>query len=123
MRFLLDVNVGSTIARALVESGHDVIRAALTNPRSVDPVILDRAVAEDRILITYDSDFCDLIFHHGAKQPPAIIHVRFEPDEVADILPRLMPLLDFALLDGHMTVIGSEHTRRRPFPSKSNPDA
>ncbi|HEX5183252.1 MAG TPA: DUF5615 family PIN-like protein [Allosphingosinicella sp.] len=119
MKFLLDANVGSTIAQALVAAGHDVVRAALAFPDASDSSILATAVAEDRILITADRDFGRLVFQHGAEQPPAIVYIRFEPDEVADVVPRLLPLLDDPDLKGHLTVVGHENTRRRPFPAKS----
>jgi predicted nuclease of predicted toxin-antitoxin system len=119
LKFLLDANVGSTIAQALLAAGHDVVRTALAFADASDALILATAVAEQRILITGDRDFGGLVFQHGAEQPPAIIYIRFEPDEVADVVPRLMPLLDEAELRGHLTVIGHENTRRRPFPAKS----
>jgi len=78
------------------------------------------AVANDRVLVTCDSDFGELVFLEGQKPPPAIIYIRFEPEDVADIVPRLLPLLDFTMLRGHMTVIGDRRDRRTPFPTKSN---
>jgi predicted nuclease of predicted toxin-antitoxin system len=119
LRFLLDANVGSTIAEALLAAGHDVVRAALAFPDASDAFILATAVSERRVLITGDRDFGRLVFQDGANQPPAIIYIRFEPDEIADIVPRLMPLLDETELKGHLTVVGHENTRRRPFPAKS----
>ena len=104
-------------------AGHDVLRAALEHPTLEDADVLARAVQEGRILITYDRDFSELIFAGAAKQPPAIIYIRYEPENVADVLPRLMPLLDFTKLDGHMTVIGKRHSRRTPLPLKSDNDA
>jgi predicted nuclease of predicted toxin-antitoxin system len=119
LKFLLDANVGSTIAQALLDAGHDVVRAALAFPHASDVSILATAVSEGRILITGDRDFGSLVFQHDARPPPAIIYIRFEPDEVADVVPRLMPLLDDPELKGHLTVVGHENTRRRPFPAKS----
>jgi len=119
LKFLLDANVGSTIAQALLDAGHDVVRAALAFPDASDVSILATALAEDRILITADRDFGRLVFQHEADQPQAIIYIRFEPDQIADIVPRLMPLLDDPELKGHLTVVGHENTRRRPFPAKS----
>ena len=116
MKFLLDVNVGSTIAHALTKLGHNVIRMALVDPTALDLDILERAVSEGRIIITYDSDFSELVYRYGGLQPPAIIYIRFEPENISDVLPRLLPLLDLAVLERHMTVIGPETIRRRPFP-------
>lgn len=119
MKFLLDANVGSTVARALSSAGHEVVRIAVVAPAATDDAVLAQAVAEERILITCDHDFGELVYRDGADCPPAIIFIRFEPGDVADIVPRLLPLLDFEMLNNHMTIIGPEHTRRRPFPTKS----
>lgn len=77
------------------------------------------AVADDRILVTCDSDFGELVFLQGSTPPPAIIYIRFEPQEVADIVPRLRAVLEFDALRGHMTVIGDLRDRRTPFPKRS----
>lgn len=119
MKFLLDVNVGTRIARALGELGHDVVRVVLDSPRAADTAILARAVLEKRVLISCDSDFTDLIYLDGAEPPPAMIYIRLEPEDVREVVDRLIPLLDFELLGDHMTVIGPVHTRRRPFPRKA----
>lgn len=120
MRFLLDVNVGSRIAQALTAAGHDVVRAALTNATAEDADLLEQAADGERILVTYDRDFGELVFARTGGQPPAIIYLRYRPRDVAEVVDRLMPLLDFDLLKGHMTVIDARRERRTPFPASSN---
>lgn len=122
MRLLCDANVGSIIANALTAAGHDVIRAIHLAPHAPDETILAHAVDEDRILVTCDRDFGELVFKHRALPPPGIIYIRFEPDNVADIVPRLIAVLDFDALKGHMTVIGDRAVRRTTFPVKSAND-
>ncbi len=119
MRLICDHNIGSLIARALADQRHDVVRAIHVTPDADDPIVLAYAVAERRILVTCDSDFGELVFLKGASAPPAIIYIRFEPPDVADIVPRLLPLLDFDTLRDHITVIGDRRDRRTPFPAKS----
>ena len=123
MRFICDHNIGSTIARALQEQGHDVVRAIHVTPHADDLTVLDHAVAQQRILITCDSDFGEHVFLRGQTPPPAIIYVRFEPEDVSEIVPRLLAVLDFDELDGHMTVIGEHRDRSTPFPKRSNDNA
>ena len=63
LRFLLDVNVGLTIRNFLLNLGHDVSSVIDIDRRMSDEHILRLAVEEQRILITCDKDFGDLIFN------------------------------------------------------------
>ncbi|HMC92531.1 MAG TPA: DUF5615 family PIN-like protein [Allosphingosinicella sp.] len=116
MRFLCDANIGSTLAQALLAQGHDVVQAALAFRDDRDEAILERARAEQRILVTCDRDFGELVFGRSVLPPPAIIYIRFEPPDVADIIPRLLAVLEPEALQDHLTVIGDTADRRRQFP-------
>jgi predicted nuclease of predicted toxin-antitoxin system len=62
MRFLLDENTDERLADYLRSLGHDVKTIAVDYTRSVgDPEVLRVARAEQRILITNDRDFGELI--------------------------------------------------------------
>jgi predicted nuclease of predicted toxin-antitoxin system len=116
LRFLLDVNVGTRIAAALSSAGHDVVRMALTNATAEDGDILTLAVDSDRILVTYDRDFGELVFARAAATPPAIIYLRYRSRDVDVALARLLTVLEFETLKNHLTVIDERHIRRSPFP-------
>lgn len=63
MRILADENVDTENVRALVDSGHDVVRV-VDEPQlgesAADPAVLERAKQQDRVLLTEDtSDFGD----------------------------------------------------------------
>ena len=116
MKFLLDVNVGTTIAEALREAGHDVVRTALLAPQAADTLMLAWAVSEERVLVTYDSDFTDLIFRDNAKPPPALVYIRDEPIELAVLASRIVTLVGSGLLPNHILVVGETDVRQRKFP-------
>jgi predicted nuclease of predicted toxin-antitoxin system len=122
LKFLLDVNVGTTIAEALTGAGHEVIRVGLLTPRKQDGDILAWAVREDRILVSYDSDFTDLIYRDGMAPPPAVLYIRFEPPDLGPLALRIVDLVRNELLLGHMVVIGPVETRTRPFPGRETND-
>ena len=62
MNILADENIKEEAIYALRRAGHDVAWVREDSPRTLDPVNLARAVAEDRLLITYDDDYDKLLF-------------------------------------------------------------
>lgn len=65
MRFLVDRCAGSRLSAWLSAKGHDVVDASQWEQDPGDAAILHQAVAEDRILITMDTDFGLLVFAEG----------------------------------------------------------
>ena len=65
MRFLLDVNASGLLSIFLLEAGHDVACVSHVNSRMTDSEILTWAVREERIIITTDSDFEQMIWLEG----------------------------------------------------------
>lgn len=78
MKFLTDQDVYLATIRFLVTGGHDVATAAQHGlARASDVEVLNRAHAQDRILITRDRDFGRLVFVHG--RVPGIVYLRMPP--------------------------------------------
>jgi predicted nuclease of predicted toxin-antitoxin system len=67
LRFLVDVNVGLAVADSLQNSGHDVTFAGDVDWRMPDTDMLSLAEAEQRIVLTMDTDFGELVYH--SRQP------------------------------------------------------
>jgi predicted nuclease of predicted toxin-antitoxin system len=61
MRFLADVNVELPIIHSLRRRGHDVLRAYDVAPTASDEEILAMAFAQQRIVLTNDTDFGGLV--------------------------------------------------------------
>jgi predicted nuclease of predicted toxin-antitoxin system len=122
LRFLLDVNVGTTVADALSGDGHDVERVGLITPREQDENILEWAVREKRVLVSHDSDFTDLIFRDRRPAPPAVLYIRFERADVEVLAARIVELVRGGSIDHCIVVIGPYETRRRPFPGREEND-
>ena len=68
MRFLANENVPLDAVSALREIGHDVIWVRVDAHGSPDEDILSRAVAEKRVLITFDKDFGNLAFRFASAR-------------------------------------------------------
>jgi len=119
VRFLADENVPLPSVEALSSAGHDVVWVARENPGLADPRVLDQARREDRILITFDRDFGELVFARGAPAFPGVIYLRFvprSPTEPAQLLEELAARagLTFA---GFFTVLDRAHMRQRALPT------
>jgi predicted nuclease of predicted toxin-antitoxin system len=69
LRFLVDVNVGIAVAGSLGDSGHDVVFAGDLDWCMPDIDMLSVAHQEQRIILTMDTDFGELVYH--SQQPHA----------------------------------------------------
>lgn len=69
IRFLVDVNVGVAVADNLRHSGHDAVFAGDLDWCMPDAGVLSVAHQEQRIILTMDTDFGDLVYH--SQQPHA----------------------------------------------------
>lgn len=83
MRFLLDESAEFRIATLLKANGHDVTAIAYDYPHALtDHEVLRRAHTEQRILITNDRDFGELVFNQ--RRPHAgVIYFRLPLDSTA----------------------------------------
>ena len=58
MRFLIDNNLSPLLAESLKAAGHDAVHLRdLAMQAASDPVVLERAQAEERVLVSADTDF------------------------------------------------------------------
>jgi len=92
MKFLLDVCASSRALRALLtDLGHDVLSAFEVDPRASDDTLLALAIQEERVLVTEDKDFGELVFVHRLPHPCII---RFVDMRVAEKVVAMRELLE-----------------------------
>ena len=112
MRILANENFPGEAVRALQEQGHDVVWIREAAPGSGDTKVLERAVEEDRILITFDKDFGELAFHRGLPASCGVILFRIampSAEYVAEAAVRALEQReDWA---GHFSVIEDRRIR------------
>lgn len=99
MRFLLDENVPFDLLNALVDRDHEVSHVAQTQAAAEDPDVLARAVRENAVLVTFDSDFGELIFYERKAPPLGIIYVQSRPDGAMKAVRALISVLDSGLIE------------------------
>ena len=74
MKFMLDMGISPKTALSLRNLGYDAIHLHdLKSDRSTHPAVMQMARNEERILLTHDLDFGELIAASGANAPSVII--------------------------------------------------
>jgi predicted nuclease of predicted toxin-antitoxin system len=85
MKFLIDVNASRTLGNWLQEIGHDVVYVSDTDPEMIDEHILEWAVAEQRIIVTTDNDFEQMIWQQR-KRHCGVLRLENLPREARKVL-------------------------------------
>lgn len=110
MKFLVDANLGRKFANLLKQAGHDVIFANDLLPLSSDEEILAKAEQEERIAITNDKDFGELIFRLG-RPSRGIILLRVSTTDPKERFELAKSVLDKA--EGRFVVVKEGQIRIR----------
>lgn len=116
MRLLADECCDADMVDALRADGHDVCYVMETMPEASDSDVLRAAFDENRILLTEDKDFGELIYR--LRRPVhGIVLLRFTMSERAQKVLRLRRLLleEAHRLEGAFTVLGADKARIRPM--------
>ncbi len=120
MRFLADENVSRRVIERLRGGGHDVVSIAETRSGAPDKLVLDAADAEDRILVTEDRDFGEMIIRQRLEIRGMILleldrlSNATEADTVADVVSTHADKLL-----GNLIVIEPGRIRVRPLPREA----
>ena len=117
MHWLADECVDAGLVLHLRALGHDVLYTAEISPAITDAAIMARAHAEDRLLLTEDKDFGDLIFRQG-RSIPGVVLLRTDPARHELKKLRLVAAIDRfgEKLHGRYTVVDEARIRTRPLP-------
>ena len=92
-RLYLDQMLRFDVAVALRDEGHDVLRASeVGQARSDDFEILQKAIAENRILVTLDEHFGDWVIL-PLSEHPGVIRLKINPTTSANVISLLLPFL------------------------------
>ncbi len=114
MKLLADENLHSQIVAWLRSRGHDVLYAAETLRQMSDEELLAIARNEERVLITDDKDFGELVFHRGLISRGVIL-VRLQMPTIAERLERLSQIWGDveAQAEGKFIVVSDTRVRVR----------
>ena len=73
MKILADENMLAEAVASLRANGHDVRWAVETQRSAADPDLLELATQEGRTLITFDSDYGDLVHKYHMRAPYGVL--------------------------------------------------
>ncbi|MEW6068425.1 MAG: DUF5615 family PIN-like protein [Nitrospirota bacterium] len=92
-KLYLDQMFRTEVAQVLREQGYDVLRASeIGQSRADDQQILQKAISENRILITLDEHFGDWVVLPLSRHP-GVIRIKAYPTTSEKVLNLILPFL------------------------------
>lgn len=117
MRFLTDENIARSILVGLRDAGHDVLSVTESMTGLPDCEILARAMAEARIVVTFDKDFGELAFRSQLPASCGVVLFRVtqrgREKDIQRVLDTLQSRQDWS---GAFWTVTDSRIRRRPLP-------
>ena len=114
MRFIADENFPFDAVEALRQNQHDVAWIRVDSPGISDSQVLNRAQAENRILLTFDKDFGELAFRANLRANVGIILFWIKASSSRIIAQKVATVI--AMRDdwyGHFSVVEEDKIRMR----------
>ena len=122
MQFLANENFPLDVVKAIRGIGHDVTWIRTDAPGSKDRDILQRAVDEQRLLLTFDKDFGELAFQHGLPASCGIVLFRLQANSSAVLAHLVVTALQSRTdWSGQFSVVEMGRIRMRPLPAPPAP--
>jgi len=114
LRLYVDQMLQRDLAQALRNEGHDVVRASeVGQARADDAEILERAISEDRILVTLDEHFGDWVVLPLSKHP-GVIRLKIDPTTSKNAIALLIPFLRLHSSEqfrNHLVIVSPKRTK------------
>lgn len=119
MRLLIDESLQHDLAAALIDHGHDAVHVADVGLQGAPDVdVLAKARADDRVVVTADTDFGTLLALSGAAGPSVVLLRRSgrRVHERARIVLTVLDLVAGQLDAGAVVTVDNERVHIRPLP-------
>ncbi len=119
LRFLADMNLSPATVADLREQGWDILRVSQVLPMDAEDFeILEFARQQNRVIVTQDLDFSELVALRGYARPSLITLRLFvsDPETITRTLRAVMPQIEEALMEGCAVTINHLTVRVRRLP-------
>jgi len=119
LKFIADMDISPLTVNRLKERGWEIIRVSdVMDARTSDIEILNYARDHNKVVITHDLDFSELLAIHGFAAP-SVINLRIEnmfPDFVTHRIIEVVSQLEEELLRGIVVSVDEISARFRHLP-------
>lgn len=118
MRILANENIPGDAVQLLRGRGHDVSWIRTESPGATDQANLGRALSEQRLLITFDKDFGELVFRLGRDASCGIVLFRIAAASSVAAAAKIADTLDSRTdWAGNFSVVDDFRVRMVPLPT------
>ncbi len=117
MKFFSQKNIPVASVQQLQSLGIDITSISEDAPDISDTEVVNIAIREERTIITYDSDYGQLIFKYGYKPTSGVIFLRLQPQNPqhpAEIIENLVASNKVSFANA-LTVIDYNGIRQKPY--------
>ncbi len=117
MKLLANENFPGDSVKYLKRKGFDINAIGTDSPGITDREVMQIAMDEDRIILTFDRDYGELIFKYQFRPEKGVIYFRlyeYESDEPGKLAEQLLNDPDFETTR-KLTVVDNETIRQRKY--------
>jgi len=112
---LADENIPKKALETLRQQGIDIVSVADFSIGLSDQDVIKTAIRENRVIVTFDKDFGELIVKRRLK-PPGLIFLRLTEISPTEVAGRIKDLIKRQIvLDGNIVVVQDDRVRVAPM--------
>lgn len=120
MKFLIDNALSPKVATDLQKAGHDAVHVRdYQLQAAADQIIFDRALAENRVIISADTNFSQLLSIFDTEKPSVILFRRGterHPNQQSQLILSNLGTIESFLEKGSIVVFEQHRMRVRTLP-------